>query len=120
MIWQRLSPIWKTCIEDAWAAYCHNSLPHGAVVTDAEGNIVAHGRNRIREQASEGKQISGNRIAHAELNALLELDWRNVNVYGCKLYSIIEPCPMCTGAVRMAHMKEITYAVRDGGAAAPL
>lgn len=118
MIWQRLSPIWQLCVENAWAAYRHGSLPHGAVVVDAEGNIVAHGRNRIREKVAEGREFAGNRLAHAEMNALFALDWSVVNVYGCKLYSIIEPCPMCIGALRMAHMREVHYAVRDSGAGA--
>jgi tRNA(adenine34) deaminase len=118
MIWQRLSPIWQSCIEEAWAAYCHGSLPHGAIVTDAQGNIVGKGRNRIRERSAEGRQFAANRLAHAELNALLDMDWHAVDVYGCKLYSIIEPCPMCIGAVRMAHMQEVRYAVRDSGAGA--
>lgn len=115
-MWQRLSQVWQYCVEEAWAAYCGGSLPHGAVITDAQGQVVARGRNRIREQIHEGRQLAGNRLAHAEMNALLELDWRGVDVYSCKLYSIIEPCPMCIGAVRMAHMKEVHYAVRDGGA----
>lgn len=119
VIWQRLSDIWHCCVEEAWTAYCHGSLPHGAVITDARGNIVAHGRNRIREQTAEGRQFARNRLAHAELNALLELDWYNVRIYDCKLYSIIEPCAMCIGAIRMAHMSEVHFAVRDdasGGA----
>lgn len=106
----------ERCIEEGWEAYRHNSLPHGAVITDAEDRIVARGRNRIREQGDAGRQVTGNRLAHAELNALMELDWRAVNVYTCKLYSLIEPCAMCIGAVRMAHMQTVSYAVRDGGA----
>jgi tRNA(adenine34) deaminase len=87
VIWERLSPIWQCCIEEAWAAYCHGSLPHGAVVTDAQGNIVGKGRNRIRERSAEGRQFAANRLAHAELNALVDMDWRAVDVYGCKLSS---------------------------------
>jgi tRNA(adenine34) deaminase len=88
------------------------------VITDAQGQIVSRGRNRIREKVAEGKEFAGNRLAHAELNALIALDWSAVDVYGCQLHSIIEPCPMCIGAVRMAHMREVHYAVRDGGAGA--
>ncbi|HET8912542.1 MAG TPA: nucleoside deaminase [Ktedonobacteraceae bacterium] len=115
MIWQRLSQVWQCCAEEAWEAYRHGSLPHGAVIADAQGAIAAHGRNRIREQTAEGRQFARNRLAHAELNALFELDWYRVNVKECKLYSLIEPCPMCIGAVRMAHMKEVHFAARDGG-----
>jgi tRNA(adenine34) deaminase len=99
-------------------AYCYGSLPHGAVITDARGNVVARGRNRVREQTTEGSQLAGKRIAHAEINALIDMamDWRAVDIYDCKLYSSIEPCPMCIGAVLMSHMKEVHYAVRDSGA----
>lgn len=118
MIWQRLSPEWRYCIEDAWVAYCHGSLPHGAVVVDAQGNIVGRGRNRVREHTTEGAQLAGKRIAHAEINALIAMntDWRSTDIYTCKLYSTIEPCPMCIGAVLMSHMKAVHYAVRDSGA----
>ena len=118
MSWQRLSDVWQCCVKEAWTAYCHGSLPHGAVITDAQGNIVSHGRNRIREKTTEGREFASNRLAHSELNALVALDWDSVDIYSCKLYSIIEPCPMCIGAVRMAHMREVHYAVRDGGAGA--
>ncbi len=118
MIWQHISSPWQRCIEEAWASYCHGSLPHGAVVVDAQGNIVAQGRNRIREQEGEGRQFAQNRLAHAELNALMALDWQAVAVRGCTLYSIIEPCPICIGAICMAHMQGVHYAVRDGGAGA--
>lgn len=118
MIWQRLSPIWQACFEEAWSAYCHGSLPHGAVVVDANGRIVSRGRNRIREKGAEGREFAGNRLAHAELNALVALDWSAVDIYSCQLYSTIEPCPMCVGAVRMTHMQSLHYAARDGGAGA--
>ena len=113
MIWQRLSPPWQAAIEEAWTAYCNGSLPHGAVVTDAEGRIVARGRNRINEKQAEGTVIYGQRLAHAELNALLQTDWRVVDKATCILYSTIEPCAMCVGAVRMANAREIRYAARD-------
>lgn len=118
LIWQCFSPIWQACFEEAWSAYCHGSLPHGAVVVDAHGQIVSRGRNRIREKSAEGREFAGNRLAHAELNALLALDWSAVDIYGCQLYATIEPCPMCFGAVRMTHMQSLHYAVRDGGVGA--
>jgi tRNA(adenine34) deaminase len=118
LIWQRLSPVWQLCIEEAWQAYCQGSLPHGAVMTDAEGKIVARGRNSIREVGPDGRVSVRNRLAHAELNALLTLDWRAVDIYQCTLYSLIEPCAMCVGAATMAHIKAVFFAVRDGGAGA--
>lgn len=112
-MWQRLSPIWQAAVEEAWAAYCNGSLPHGAVITDADGQIVARGRNRISEKAVEGMVLHGHRLAHAELNALIQTNWSKVTQETCILYSTIEPCPMCIGAVRMGNVREVRYAARD-------
>src|SRR5882724_10875566 len=57
VIWQRLSLPWQAAIGEAWAAYQTGSLPHGAVITDADGHIVAHGRNRINEKHIEGTEL---------------------------------------------------------------
>jgi tRNA(adenine34) deaminase len=113
LIWQRLSLPWQAAVEEAWAAYRTGSLPHGAVITDAEGRIVSRGRNRINEKDIEGTELHGHRLAHAELNALIQTDWSTVNPRTCILYSTIEPCPMCIGAVRMANAREVRYATRD-------
>jgi len=116
LIWQRLSQPWQAAIEEAWIAYRGGSLPHGAVITDADGHIVSRGRNRINEKvAAETEQtvLHGHRLAHAELNALTQTDWDTVNPRTCVLYSTIEPCPMCIGAIRMANVRKVRYAARD-------
>lgn len=116
MTWQNLSLPWRAAVEEAWSAYVHGSLPHGAVITDAHDHIVSRGRNRINEKSAEGAEetvLHGQRLAHAELNALTQTDWSTVNPRTCILYSTIEPCPMCIGAVRMANAQEVRYAVRD-------
>lgn len=113
MIWERLSIPWQCAVEEAWAAYCNGSLPHGAVVTDAYGRVLSCGRNRINEKIAEGTMLYGHLLAHAEMNALTQVDWSTVNGRNCILYSTIEPCAMCTGAVRMARLHEVRYAARD-------
>ena len=113
MVWERLSPPWQCAVEEAWAAYCNGSLPHGAVITDANGQIISRGRNRINEKVTEGTVLHGHRLAHAEMNALLQLDWSTVDATTCTLYTTIEPCAMCVGAIRMARMREVHYAARD-------
>ena len=97
-------------------AYCMGSLPIGAVITDAHGRILARGRNRICEQVAEGKQLCGHRLAHAEINALIQVDWRSVDARTCILYTTTEPCPLCVGAIRMTRVGEVHYASRDGAA----
>ncbi len=113
-MWKTLSHPWRVCVEQAWEAYCSGSVPIGAVITNETGEILSVGRNRIFDQASEGeKQVCGVPLAHAELNALLDLDYGEVDPHLCTLYSIVEPCPLCIGAICMAGIKNVHYAARD-------
>lgn len=114
--WGQLEGPWQCCIEEAWLAYCKGSLPIGAVVTDASGNILARGRNRVYEDETEGILLHGHRLAHAEMNALISVHWRQVNPRNAILYTTTEPCPLCVGAVRLTRLGTVHYASRDSGA----
>ena len=116
MIWQYLSLPWQLCLEEAWTAYCMGSLPIGSVITDAHGHILARGRNRIYEQIADGKLLYGHRLAHAEINTIIQVDWSAVDPRTCILYTTTEPCPLCVGAIRMVRIGEVRYASRDGAA----
>lgn len=113
-MWMDLSFPWQVCFKEDWTSYCHGSLPIGAVVADAQGHIVAQGRNRFHEQTAEGHVLCGHRLAHAEMNTLLPLLERAVDLTTCILYTTTEPCPLCVGAIRMARLGEVRYASRDG------
>jgi tRNA(Arg) A34 adenosine deaminase TadA/predicted kinase len=84
-------------------------------VVDADGRVVARGRNRIFEdgRAASGTDLVGHRLAHAEMNALLGLDHRQVDVRTCVLYTTLEPCALCVGAIRMLAVPAVRYAARD-------
>lgn len=113
-MWETLSHPWRVCVEQAWEAYCSGSVPIGAVITNETGEILSVGRNRIFDKAPDSeKQISGVPLAHAELNALLALDYAEVDPHLCILYSIVEPCPLCIGAICIAGIKNVHYAARD-------
>lgn len=112
-MWQHLAVPWQACLEEAWVAYRAGSLPIGAVVTDREGRIIARGRNRIFEAGAEGRHIYGHRLAHAEVNALNALDYATVDPTTCVLYTTTEPCPLCTGAIRVTRLRAVHYASHD-------
>jgi tRNA(adenine34) deaminase len=118
-VWEGLSEPWRACVELAWEAYCAGSNPHGAVVIDAEGNILSKGRNRTRENAGDIGTLSGNRLAHAEVNALIRLDYDRYEPNSCVMYATTEPCALCVGALRISGIGELRYASRDpwGGCA---
>lgn len=122
-MWSSLSLPWKESFTQAWNAYCAGSIPIGATVVDASGDILSIGRSMQHEKTtSEKRQIVNNPLSHAEVNALLGLNYDQINPYECVLYTIVEPCPLCIGALAMARIKSIKYAARDpyAGSAAML
>jgi tRNA(adenine34) deaminase len=117
-VWEYLPEPWRACVELAWEAYRAGSLPIGAVVADARGSVLSRGRNRIHERSGEDGYLSGHKLAHAEMNALITLDYDRDAP--CVLYTTTEPCPLCVGATRMSDVRELRYAAREpwGGSSA--
>ena len=110
-MWDSLAFPWQAALEQAWTAYLHGSLPIGAVIV--RGNqIIARGRNRIGERHDIVGMISGNSLAHAEVNALMQLPG-DLEGSDAILYTTMEPCPMCAGAIRVVHVPTTIYAARD-------
>jgi tRNA(Arg) A34 adenosine deaminase TadA len=109
--WDALEPPWRRCLEQAWEAFCNGSVPVGAVITGPDGSIVAAGRNRQREETAPSPQIAGTNLAHAEVNALIQLPrgWYLAHT----LYSTLQPCLLCTGAICHTHIGTVRYAARD-------
>ena len=73
---------------------------------DPQGQVVARGRNRIRHEAP-------NPLAHAELEALMAFDYAHLNPRPCTLYALVEPCPLCMGALYMSGVRRLKFACRD-------
>jgi tRNA(Arg) A34 adenosine deaminase TadA len=113
--WHELDEPWRAALELAWEAYLAGTIPVGSVVVDAEGNIVARGRNRIFEPPGHG--VSGSRLAHAEVEALAQLP-ATERYRDHVLYSALEPCLLCTAATLLSTVGRIEYATIDpfGGA----
>jgi tRNA(Arg) A34 adenosine deaminase TadA len=105
---------WKACFEEAWAAYCNGSIPIGAVLVDEEDHIVSRGRNRVHEAAAPDNQTCSNRLAHAEINALLQIKTTSSDeLKRYTLYSTTEPCVLCFGAIVMSGVRKVRYAASD-------
>jgi tRNA(adenine34) deaminase len=96
------------CLELAWQALLAGTTPVGAVVTDPTGAIVSSGRNSVNGSA-DPPLVSGSLLAHAEVNALIWLRDGHQRHGGYRLVSSLEPCPMCTGAFRMAELGALTF-----------
>lgn len=110
ILWNSLSLPWQVCLTESWASFAAGSIPIGAAVVDEHGTIVATGRNRTRESDIPTGQIANTQIAHAEINALAQVVQSS---RGWAIYSAVEPCPMCAGAIYMAGIRNVFFAARD-------
>jgi tRNA(adenine34) deaminase len=104
--WRSLDEPWRAAFEQAIFAYLqHGSAPIGAVVVDERGDVIARGAN----------DFSSNRLAHAEMAALSHIPPQSARS-ACEIYSILEPCPMCTGAIRICQLRAVHFAAVDPSA----
>ena len=111
-----LSAPWRAALEEAWTAYCEGSYAIGACIADENGKVLARGRNRLAEpRRVQGTGhtgfVAGHDLAHAEINALLDLQVKLYpECYGWTVYTTVEPCPQCAGAVAMSSVRGLSYA----------
>jgi tRNA(adenine34) deaminase len=115
-MWESLSEPWRESFNQAWKSYSKGSFPIGAVIYDESGMFVSKGRNKVYESEPQTGQICENKIAHAEINAILRMDNFETNPYikTYTLYSTMEPCPLCFGAIVMSSIRHVKYAAKDG------
>ncbi|MDR2532571.1 MAG: tRNA adenosine(34) deaminase TadA [Oscillospiraceae bacterium] len=103
-------------LEQAKKAAAISEIPVGAVIVDADGNIVGRGHNLTEQENSP--------LMHAELIAIQEAvrNLRTRRLTDCTIYVTLEPCPMCAGAISSARIKRLVYGAFDekGGACASL
>ena len=80
----------KAALEEARRGAEEGGIPIGAALVDAEGNLVATGRNRrVQDWAV---------VMHAEINCLYNAGKSVNNIRGMTMYSTLMPCHMCAGA----------------------
>jgi tRNA(adenine34) deaminase len=84
-----------------------NEVPIGACVIDNCGNLLATAGNRTR--------IDCDPTAHAEIIVLREAARKigNYRLTETTLYTTIEPCAMCAGALVTARVKRLVYGAVD-------
>ena len=120
-MWSDLEKGFQIAFDSAWNAYKNNTIPIGAAILDNQGNLMATGQNQIYSPGDGPIQF--HKMAHAEINAILKLSTiqdSTINDYikTFTLYSTMEPCPLCFGAIVIGNIRNLKYAARDsyGGA----
>ncbi|MCT1396757.1 nucleoside deaminase [Microbacterium sp. p3-SID338] len=87
-------------------------IPVGAVVLDADGRVLAEGRNT--------REATHDPTGHAEIEAIrgaasVRGSW---NLDGCTLVVTLEPCVMCAGAILQARIDRVVFGAWDDKAGA--
>ncbi len=84
-----------------------NEIPVGALVVDAQGNLIGEGWNRNIAEHDPS--------AHAEVVAMRRAGKTlgNHRLIGCTLYVTLEPCAMCAMAAVHARIARVVFGASD-------
>ncbi len=97
----------RHALDEARLAYTQGEVPIGAVLIDEDGNLICGEHNRIEQL--------GDATAHAEILTLRQasrlLNRRRLSE--CTLYSTVEPCAMCAGALVLCRVRRLVYGTTD-------
>ena len=87
-------------------AYNKNEVPVGAIIVK---------NNKIISKAYNKKESKHNPIYHAELIAISKAckKLKTWHLDNCILYTTLEPCMMCSGAIEQSRIKKIIYGTEN-------
>jgi tRNA(adenine34) deaminase len=102
----------ELALVEARACAHSDDVPVGAVILNADGDVIATGRNT--------KERDEDPLGHAEVMAIREAaaklgNWR---LSDCTLVVTLEPCVMCAGAILAARIPTVVYGAWDEKAGA--
>jgi tRNA(adenine34) deaminase len=91
----------------AEAAQSGTDVPVGALVVNADGEIIARAHNN--------REATHDPTGHAEIVAIRAATAANKNwrLDGCTLVVTLEPCVMCAGAIVAARLSRVVFAAWD-------
>ena len=101
----------REALQEACKAAKADEVPVGAVIV-RDGKVIAPGRNRIRELTDP--------TAHAEVLAIRTASGRvnQERLLETTLYTTMEPCALCAGAIVLARIKRVVFGAWDAKAGA--
>lgn len=96
----------RRCLALATESSAQREYPFGAVVA-RNGEIIAEATNRVARDCDVTR--------HAEVVAMAEAQRRlgNTDLNGCTLYTNVEPCALCSYAIREARLARVVFALRS-------
>lgn len=98
----------EAAMKEAKEAYRDRTYPIGAVIVNPGGKVIGRGRNHIYSR--------GDYASHAEVEAIHSAGgqlMKRENFGGCTLYTTMEPCLMCSGAILLAHIRCVVWLISN-------
>jgi tRNA(adenine34) deaminase len=97
----------EIALAEAHAAAARGEVPVGAVVTDAQGRVLARAGNEV--------EARGDPSAHAEILALRAAAAATGGKFLAEatLHVTLEPCPMCAQAISFFRVKRLVFGAYD-------
>lgn len=96
----------KKAFEEAEYAFFKNEVPVGCVIVN-NNDIISRSSNMV--------ELLNDSTAHAELIAITSAQnsLNSKNLDNCILYTTLEPCIMCFGAIYWSKINTVVYATSD-------
>ncbi len=90
-------------------AYQEDEVPVGSCIM-CDGKIIAKGYNQIKQKK--------NATSHAELKTIQKASsvLKNERLTDCILFTTLEPCTLCTGAIILSRIKAVYFLVHENKA----
>lgn len=97
----------RRAIDLSRSAVAHGNHPFGALLADADGQVVLTAENTVVTE----RDITG----HAETNLVRRAARTHPDLRGFSLYTSCEPCAMCAGAIYWAGVGRVVFALPEAG-----
>ncbi len=95
----------RRSIELSISAVAHGNHPFGALLADADGQVVLTAENTVLTE----RDITG----HAETNLVRLAARTHPDLSAFSLYTSCEPCAMCAGAIYWAGVGRVVFAMSE-------
>lgn len=96
----------EIAIKESLKAYKKNEVPVGCVIVE---------NNKIIAKTHNLKENKKTVTAHAEIIAINKASKKKKNwrLNNCDMYVTLQPCPMCSSAIKQARIKNIYYILNN-------
>lgn len=96
----------QRALNNAKQAYENNEVPVGSVIVENQ-SIISNGYNQTEKKHSC--------LEHSEIIAIRRAQKKKKNwrLNDCIIYTTLEPCLMCAGAIIHARIKKVVYATES-------